>query len=260
MVVAVRRSKSCSFLPSEVIQRQNKLAHITTHFSGEKKMKNLFFTFVIAGIALLVPTQAQAVFIVDTGPGPARSSSLFIGNEPGILNRAFAGKFITTQDYTVTSIQNWMMDNDEFTSLTRNIDAVIYADNNGSVDTSVEIFRQTFVGPADVPQNSPIGADWYGPSGLNFKLLSGTYWVAIEVINPHDFVGLLTTPVPSPLTDYAVDLNGSGLYSENLPSQFTWGYRIDALESNPNAVPEPATMVLFASGLVGAGFRKRLKV
>lgn len=123
----------------------------------------LIFSGWLAGLS-------QAAMILDTGPGPATDPGyggwLLSGVPCGI-----AGKFTTTQDWTVTSVEGWMLVNTGGTAV-----AVIYNENK---DNAYVPGTRRFSRPFTTPASSPSG--WYGASPLNWYVPAGTYWVGIEV-------------------------------------------------------------------------------
>jgi len=123
---------------------------------------------------------------------------------------------------------------------------VIYGDNAGLVDTGDELFRTLFGVPNDT-------VDWQGVTGGSlFTLNQGTYWVAIES-NLNELTAILPTPPPNPLAAYAANIGGAGYGADG--SQY--GFRLEGDLQETNVIPEPATMLLFGSGMAGMFLRRR---
>lgn len=204
-------------------------------------MKRFLMILGIMGFMALLPSQAQAVFIVDTGDaGTAGGYTL-------ASSQWLAGSFTTSQGHTITDVEGWMI------QTTGDLSLVIFGTNGSVPDETDEIFRQTF-------SVTGIGntAGWSGTHGMSLSLAPGSYWVGFEVLQGMTYNGHMPGGVADPLDNYAFKPSATFYRSLGTPSSFPFGVRIQADGGNgPNAVPEPATMALFGSGLVGVFLRKR---
>ncbi len=217
-------------------------------------MKRLLSTLAIVGLALTVPTQAQAVFIVDTGT-PTNFVSRSLRNQ-STGQQFLAGQFTTSQNYTINSLEGFIRADLGGTASTGMLDAVLYLDNVGSVDPVGEIFRAAF----NIPTPSqPLDFDWRGVYGLNLNLNAGTYWLAFEAADGSEVSSAMADMVTNPMDQYAFNGGTGWINLTTSPGNFDLGMRIDATAQSSNAVPEPATMALFATGLIGAGLRRKVK-
>lgn len=154
----------------------------------KKPIVALFFLGIIIG--LVAPWHAQAIYLVDTGEPPNT-----LGGWDLSWQQSLAAKFTVNQDFTITAIAGWMYP--EF-ALGGTVTAVIYEDDDGGniPDTSSELFSQSFA------VNS-WGLDWRGPTGLNWNLSTGAYWIAFEIRGEDTFNGGMRHQPPNPLVDEA---------------------------------------------------------
>ena len=119
-------------------------------------MKKILW-LLIFGILFVLPTQAQAVFIVDTGSGdPQFGVSIY--NRTNGDYQINAGQFTIAQSYTISSLETWM-----YSVNSGSLDLVLYGDNGNLPDPSNEILRQSFN-----VASGPI-TDWQGLTGLDLS-------------------------------------------------------------------------------------------
>jgi hypothetical protein len=207
--------------------------------------KHRHFLAALATVCLTFAGNAQAILIVDTGAGSTTSGGLLVSSSPP---QWLAGQFAITNSYTVTSVEGWF--GDPMGGVLITLTAAIYTDNGSGVPIS-ELFSAQFA--LDNPIYSVNNA-WDGAFGLSWALAPGTYWLAFEQRSedsgeggfmPHGIDG-----APNPLADYA-------LWE---PSQWTSIGSDAALGMRISAIPIPATVWLFASGVLGLiGIARRRK-
>ncbi len=194
-------------------------------------MKSLALLIVLT----LVSINAQAVVIVDTG-GNASGTNYILS--PG---QYFAGQFTTDLNYTVSDVS-------AFFSSSSAGDLTLGIYNNSSDNVGTAVFEQSF----SVAANSTAG--WYGLSGLNWSLASGTYWIAL--IPDSVFGGIHYGNAPSPLDDYVL---GSTFAPAGWRSND--GTRYDQLELGfrieEHTVPTPAPLALLGLGLAAFGYTRK---
>lgn len=178
---------------------------------------------------LMFAGNAQAILIVGTGAG-----STISGGSSLVSSQWLAGQFSLANPYNVTSVEGWFGATTDGT-----VTAAIYSDNGSGIPVS-ELFSQQFL--LDNPSIS--NNTWDGAFGLSWSLGAGTYWLAFEVRSGDTGAGWMPggpEGAPNPLPDYA-HWNGSLWISQD--SSVAYGMRI-------NAVPIPAAVWLFGSGLLG---------
>ena len=124
---------------------------------------------------------------------------------------------------------------------------VIYSDNIlGAVPTPSALYSQT------LNLTASQAAGWYGPSGLNWQLDSGTYWVAFEA--QPGFFGQMPHPSTQPLLKEAFYNKDpySSMPRDNGYVAHYLGLGVRAFgETAPATVPLPASLLLFGPALAG---------
>ena len=229
---------------------------------SRKSVLILVFFFLVGGFASF----AQAVTIVDTGQplAPANGGSAWFYGDGG--GGWLAEEFTTSQDYTVTNLEGWIWEGNSFgnDALSTIAHVVLYGDGGEIPNTGNQLFNGSFSVPNNDPDDRPLQGDvnpynWHGLSGLNIPLPTGTYWIAFETYfaDTDFYYGGMGYPAPNFLTN---DAYGSSFgYQQQIPDELKLGIRIQGepgLPQNGTAIPEPSSLFLLSTGLLGlAGIR-----
>jgi hypothetical protein len=166
--------------------------------------------------SIVLNSSAFGVTIVDTGPGPDAFGGYDLSRD-----QWFAGKFSTSEQFIITDVKGWMASTwyGDGTAT-----AVIYSD--GGTIPGTELFSARFTVPGNYESISTSDL-WYGPSGLNWPLGSGTYWVAFEVRGGDGLDGYMPFPVSSFIEVAVYSYNrGPGYQQSSHPIEV--GFRISA--------------------------------
>ncbi len=202
-------------------------------------MKKKLLVGLVSGMIMMGMTLVSwADTIVDTGD-PIESSGLTLANTSSVT-QSTAAQFTLSDDYILTDILG------NITAFhDGNITLSIYNDNNNTVDNTIALYQDTFS-----LDNQDDG--WFGVEDESWALNAGTYWVAFEPGSGFD--GYMKSDVPNPLDFYAVGAAGGHYYTLQ---SYPFGIKING-DAGQQPVPEPATMLLFGTGLAGlAGLRRR---
>jgi hypothetical protein len=202
---------------------------------GSVEPHALAASILLLGALLLALTAgsqaAHALLIVDTGQ-PGTGNPIFFGGASRVFH---AAEFTTASDYTITSVEAFMQ-NVSGETATISIQA-----DSGDVPGATIHFTP-FTGSSN-------SAAWQGASGLSWDVPAGTYWVSFGPAVGQTVAGDLLQGAPSPLVHEATRNTAVGGWFSN--DGLDLGVRIDA-------IPEPSTALLLATGLAALALRRRL--
>jgi hypothetical protein len=208
-------------------------------------MKHFVKQFILFAILFLTIQTAHGSLIIDTGPASSAKEAWVLTNE-----QFLAAEFVLGQSYSITDVQGWIGSNTNGNLIYR-----IRKDDStsGEIPGSI-IYSQAF----ELPFAED--ADWYGPSGLNWNLSAGTYWLSFEVDvnNSEGFQGWMPFPANFPLSNYAFSPNADGYTDWYQYDELKFGVRIYGERHGAN-VPEPAIMLLLGLGLMALAGSRRFK-
>ena len=213
-----------------------------------RTIRRLSLTFWMA--MLLLPTTAFAIpittWIVDTGPGfdgGGGGASLY-DDRPG-PNRGYqslAARFTLTEDVVIDTVQGWM--NWAYGGRAR---FSILTDFQGLPGAS------RFTRALELPATGLNDSDWRGPTGLNWAVTQGDYWLVFEDVPNNLGFGAMPGGAPMPLLGYASSPGASGVAGAwQRADVLALGVRIGY-----ESVPAPATTALMLAGLGLLATRRR---
>lgn len=221
-----------------------------------------FWKLILAANALAFSVSTYAATIVDTGSiscdgSQCNGATFSVDTNPGGM---LAANFELQSSSVITDLQVWL---NTSWSMGTSFTMALYS---GSVfpsapfsgmtpDISNEVFSQdvfiTDTGTTDAFDNQ-----WQGLSGLNLDLGAGSYWLSLELRGANDYDGYVPTGefgALNPVGTYAFLFPDNGSWLEDPSSDFAF-----QVGGTVSAVPVPAAVWLFGSGLIGlAGIARR---
>ncbi len=208
-------------------------------------MNTKHLAVISAAIVLAAGGPAFAGILVDTGDATLGQGLLLDGANKVFGPASLAGEFSLATPSVVTgfSVQIGGLSGAQVTSS-------IYNATLGAPAASPPLFSTIW--DASVVC---CGYSYQGPTGLQWTLPAGDYWLSFEALDP-DFQGGLQAGPPSPLAAYAYTASYSNGWQVAAPS-LTDSFSLKVF-GGP-AVPEPTTwtLMLLGFGLAGAGLRRR---
>lgn len=205
------------------------------------EMKKILEILIIS-LVLICSCKAEAYFIVDTGMG---SGVNFWGNNG---DGKSALKFTLPYNVTLNTAEFFMFARVPSDETRLDVGISLYSDNANSPG-EVIASKNTFITEKE---------DWYGVT-FNEELFAGDYWIGSYMTEPlvnqryQSFRGNAPNPQEyGAFTEKGKPWKVYRYYAND------YGLRIDVSE-NTNVIPEPATLLLFGTGLLGAFVRRKRK-
>ena len=170
-----------------------------------------------------------------------------------------AGQFSLSETYTITGLEGYFKPANNSSLV---VDIFVYGNSSSDLPNDTALISTSFTLTGGLPEG------WFGDLGLQESLSAGIYWLAFQTsTKTADMTALMNYGPPIPASKYALrNAEGSNVWADRgvIPvpgGQGTMAFRINGDPSiAPAPVPEPATMLLFGTGLVGlAGVRRRKK-
>jgi hypothetical protein len=161
-----------------------------------------------------------------------------------------AGRFSLYESFRITSVEGYLSSASDGGTFS----VALYAD--GGVVPGGLLFLTGASAPSvafDTAGNAIPG--WFGPSGLDWVLLPGDYWVAFEVRVVDTFSGFMANPAPNPFAFEAIGsgVGGTGVGGYAPESASAGGGVVDIgvrISAIPVPVPAPNSLLLLTMGAV----------
>jgi hypothetical protein len=223
-----------------------------------------YVVWALIAQALLLPADASAEMIVDTGPATHLGGVVFaLSNGMSGELQFLAGEFTTTQAYDITGLSAFVRQLDPDTSCP--CSPMTSTFHLGLATGPTEPSAATFTDLLSLPVSFTSAADsfgWASVSVPDYRLPAGTYWIVASATSTDDPPVGMPGGVPNPLPAYANAFLSTdnwnllfGLPKPDLPP--TLGFQV---EGEPvSTVPLPGALGLLASGLgLLTTFRRRV--
>lgn len=209
-----------------------------------KKISLIIILVCAISVCFLPEVEALTLFnLVNTEPGSSTSPGGAALNSSQWLAFQISTDGLAENDYYLKEFGMWAE-----TTASGRVSGVLYSDENGLPGTAL-FEKDQFVVASQTP------------SFLTFNNFNATikedekYWVALEIGASSSYAGFVSGPSANPLP--------FGQAANNLTSIFG-EYQITGDDlpvfANATVAPEPATMLLFTTGLAGAFIRRRKKI
>jgi hypothetical protein len=205
---------------------------------------------IVGCVALPALVSAEPVRLVDTGPSGPVATGLVDWNTQWL-----AGEFSASHAWRITSVEGWIVPSgvERFGGPLR-----IGLLRDGGDIPSEPLFSTV----TSVPGVGPAG--WYGQSGLNWTIQTGSFWVSFEALahtssgpafsgTSFGMSGTTAAPLPNQASTQSVsdcNFRNRSCWPWVPDNSIDLGVRIFAEPAaSTSPVPEPSTVLLLLGGL-----------